>query len=270
MRRAAALRSGRSSLRAPPSAASPRRASRSPTWSRYPSSAPPTCTATSFRATAAAGSRCSAAISRNLRAARAADGGAVLLIDAGDTFQAGIESNLSEGAIVVDAYDALGYTAAVIGNHEFDFGPVDSPGRASRSAPIRAARSRPRLRARAFRFSRPTSSTTPRAARRLAERPPSVLVEAAGVKVGIVGVMSIDALRATLPVNVQGLRVTPLAAAVATEAAKLRAAGARVVIVGAHAGGACASSPIQPTCRRATRRRRSSSSRAPCRKASST
>ena len=66
-----------------------------------------------------------------------------------------------------------------------------------------------------------------------------MLVEAAGVAVGIIGVMSIDALRATLPVNVQGLRVVPLAAAVAAEAAKLRAAGAKVVIVGAHAGGAC-------------------------------
>jgi 5'-nucleotidase len=44
----------------------------------------------------------------NLRAARAADGGAVLVLDAGDTFQGGIESNLSEGAMVVDAYNAIG------------------------------------------------------------------------------------------------------------------------------------------------------------------
>src|SRR5204863_7843395 len=46
----------------------------------------------------------------NLRAARAADGGAVLLIDSGDTFQGNVESNLSEGAVIVDAYNALGYT----------------------------------------------------------------------------------------------------------------------------------------------------------------
>ena len=39
---------------------------------------------------------------KNLRAARAADGGAVLLIDAGDTFQGGVESDLSEGAVVVE------------------------------------------------------------------------------------------------------------------------------------------------------------------------
>ena len=64
---------------------------------------------------------------QNLRAARARDAqpGGVLLLDAGDTFQGGIESNLSEGGLVVDAYNALGYAAAAIGNHEFDFGGLD-------------------------------------------------------------------------------------------------------------------------------------------------
>src|SRR5689334_22386379 len=60
----------------------------------------------------------------NLRAARAADGGAVLLLDAGDLFQGTLESNLNEGAVVVDAYNAIGYHAATLGNHEFDYGPV--------------------------------------------------------------------------------------------------------------------------------------------------
>ena len=39
-------------------------------------------------------------------------------------FQGTIESNLAEGRVVVDAYNALGYDAVAIGNHEFDFGPV--------------------------------------------------------------------------------------------------------------------------------------------------
>ena len=60
----------------------------------------------------------------NLRAARARDGGAVLVIDAGDMFQGTLESNLAEGSPVVAAYNALGYAAAAIGNHEFDYGPV--------------------------------------------------------------------------------------------------------------------------------------------------
>jgi 2',3'-cyclic-nucleotide 2'-phosphodiesterase (5'-nucleotidase family) len=178
---------------------------------------------------------------RNLRAARAADGGALLLVDSGDTFQGGIESDLSEGAVVVDAYAALGYSAAVIGNHEFDFGAADGPGaRQPRGADPRGALEALAAHAR-FPFlaanliddatGRPVAWPNVRS---------STLLTAAGVKVGIVGVMSIDALRATLRANVQGLHVAPLAETVAAEAAALRARGAQVVIVGAHAGGACA------------------------------
>src|SRR5919201_6330769 len=61
---------------------------------------------------------------RNLRARRATDGGGVLLVDSGDMFQGTLESNLVEGASVVRGYNALGYAAAAIGNHEFDFGPA--------------------------------------------------------------------------------------------------------------------------------------------------
>src|SRR6185312_14740927 len=60
----------------------------------------------------------------NVRAARAADGGAVLLLDAGDIFQGTLESNATEGAAMVRAYESLGYDAVTLGNHEFDFGPV--------------------------------------------------------------------------------------------------------------------------------------------------
>jgi 5'-nucleotidase len=61
---------------------------------------------------------------RNLRAARMRDGGGVLLVDSGDMFQGTLESNLNEGAAVIRAYNAFGYAAAAIGNHEFDFGPA--------------------------------------------------------------------------------------------------------------------------------------------------
>ncbi len=178
---------------------------------------------------------------RNLRAARADDGGAVLLVDSGDTFQGGIESDLSEGAVVVDAYAALGYAAAAIGNHEFDFGAADGPG--AREAldgdprgAIKAAAARAPF---PFLAANLIDDTT---GRRVGwpNVHASTLVTAAGVKVGIVGVMTIDALRATLRANVQGLHVAPLAETVAAEAAALRARGAQVVIVAAHAGGACA------------------------------
>jgi 5'-nucleotidase len=176
----------------------------------------------------------------NLRAARAADSGAVLLVDSGDTFQGGIESDLSEGAVVVDAYAALGYTAAVIGNHEFDFGSADGPGaRQPRGADPRGAI---KARAAQARFPLLAANLIDDATGKRIDWPnvhAATLVTAAGVKVGIVGVMSIDALRGTLRANVQGLHVAPLAETVAAEAGKLRARGAQVVIVGAHAGGAC-------------------------------
>jgi 5'-nucleotidase len=177
---------------------------------------------------------------RNLRAARADDGGAVLLVDSGDAFQGGIESDLSEGAVVVDAYAALGYTATVIGNHEFDFGAADGPG--ARERPDADPRGAIKALAARAPFPFLAANLIDDATGRRVAWPnvhASTLFTAAGVKVGIVGVMTIDALRATLRANVQGLHVAPLAETVAAEAAALRARGAQVVIVGAHAGGAC-------------------------------
>jgi 5'-nucleotidase len=176
----------------------------------------------------------------NLRAARAADGGAVLLLDAGDMFLDGMESNLTEGAVVVDAYNAMRYTAAAIGNHEFEFGPVDEPGaRQPRGGDPRGA-----LKARAAQARYPflAANLIDVATNRAVDWPnvrPSFVMEAAGVRVGIIGAMTIDALRSTLAVNVQGLRVAPLAATLAGEAARLRENGAEVVVVTAHAGGFC-------------------------------
>lgn len=178
---------------------------------------------------------------QNLRAARAADEGGVLLLDAGDTFQGGMESNLTEGAVVVDAYGALGYTAAAIGNHEFDFGSVDAPvPHAVRSGDPRGA-----LKAIAARASYPllAANLVDERTGELVEWPnvrPSVLVTIAGVRVGIVGVMTSVAMRATLAANVKGLRTSPLVEAIRTQASALRASGAQVVVVTAHAGGRCA------------------------------
>ena len=175
----------------------------------------------------------------NLRAARRSDGGAVLLIDSGDTFQGDVESNLSEGALVVDAYNAMGYTAEAIGNHDFDFGSVDTPAARQSPGDLRGA-----LKARAAQAQYPflAANVIDKATGRPVEWPnvrPSVLVDAAGIKVGIVGLMTIDALQSTIAANVQGLRIAPLGLTIAANASKLRAAGAEVVIVAAHAGGRC-------------------------------
>src|SRR5581483_11890294 len=45
-----------------------------------------------------------------------------VLVDGGDEFQGTPASNLAFGRPVVSLYNALGYAAAAIGNHDFDWG----------------------------------------------------------------------------------------------------------------------------------------------------
>jgi 5'-nucleotidase len=177
---------------------------------------------------------------KNLRHARAADGGAVLLLDAGDTFQGGVESDLSEGAVVVDAYNALGYTALAMGNHEFDFGSADRPG--ARQDPEADPQGAIKARAAQAKFPFLAANLLDDRTGKRVDWPnvhASTMTDAAGLKIGIVGVMTYGALRATLPLNIRGLRMAPLAETISAEAGRLRASGADLVILAAHAGGSC-------------------------------
>lgn len=176
----------------------------------------------------------------NLRAERAADAspGGVLLVDAGDLFQGTLESNLDEGASVIAAYDALGYDAAAIGNHEFDYGPVGpaatplQPGDDPRGA----------LKARIAEADFPflaANLTEGSAPLRWPNTVPSVLRTVAGIRVGVIGATTKDTLTTTNVLNVRGMELQPLVDSIAREARSLRAQGAQVVVVAAHAGGRC-------------------------------
>jgi 2',3'-cyclic-nucleotide 2'-phosphodiesterase (5'-nucleotidase family) len=50
--------------------------------------------------------------------------GNVLLVDAGDSMQGSLLSNILQGKPVIDAFNVLGYDVATVGNHEFDWGQV--------------------------------------------------------------------------------------------------------------------------------------------------
>jgi len=166
---------------------------------------------------------------------------AVVLVDAGDMFQGTLESNLAEGAPVIDAYRTLGYDAMAIGNHEFDYGPV---GERATADLAKGEDPRGALRARAVqargKFAFLDANLVEGAG------PPkwdnvqsSVLIERGGAQVGVIGVTTEATPRTTMAANFAGLAVTPLAEAIAREAAALRKRGAQVVVVAAHAGGDC-------------------------------
>jgi 5'-nucleotidase len=155
--------------------------------------------------------------------------------------QGTLESNLSEGASVVAAYNALGYTAAALGNHEFDFGPAGAA--ATPASPADDPRGALKARAAEAAFPFLAANLIDQSTKRPVDWPnvkPATIVTAAGVTVGLIGVMTREALSATIAANVRGLEIAPLAPTIAAEAARLRAGGASIVIVAAHAGGRCA------------------------------
>lgn len=177
---------------------------------------------------------------RILRRLRERDGG-LLLIDAGDMWQGTIASNSDEGATGVAAFGALGYDAVTIGNHEFDYGPTGD--RATPEGPDDNPFGA--LEARAQEATFPFLAANIRLAES-GEAPdwenvvPSVLVERAGVKVGMIGVTTEDTLTTTIAANVRTLAIAPLAETIEHEARALRERGAQLIVVLAHAGGECA------------------------------
>jgi 5'-nucleotidase len=171
----------------------------------------------------------------NLRRVRAAEGGALAVVDAGDMFQGTLESNLTEGASVISAYRVLGVAAAALGNHEFDFGPVGDATEGDAQGAIKA-----RIREAAF----------PMLSANLVVRGThgspnwdklkrSAIVNVGGVRVGFVGLLTAETPSIVAPALFSGLGVDPLAPALVQESHALRAAGAELVIALAHAGADC-------------------------------
>ncbi|MEM7432855.1 MAG: bifunctional UDP-sugar hydrolase/5'-nucleotidase [Pseudomonadota bacterium] len=179
---------------------------------------------------------------QNVRDARAKDGGAVLLIDAGDMWQGSLESNLGEGAAMIDAYNALDYTAATVGNHEFDFGPIGE------LAIPASSRDDPRgvlkLRASEATFPLLNANIVIAETRQRPNWPnvqPSILITRQGIDIGIIGVTTASTLVTTIAGNVFDLEILPLADTIESEARSLRDQGADLIIVTAHAGTRCLS-----------------------------
>ena len=176
---------------------------------------------------------------RNLRAVRERDGGGVLLVDAGDMFQGTVESNMHEGRVVIEAYNLLGYDAAAIGNHEFDYGPVGplvTP-RGEGDDPLGALKARVEQASFPLLIGNVVDAETghppwPGAAQ-------TAMVDVAGVQVGIIGVTTEETLQTTIAANVRGLRMQPIAETVERHALALRQRGAAVIVLVAHAGGKC-------------------------------
>jgi 2',3'-cyclic-nucleotide 2'-phosphodiesterase/3'-nucleotidase len=141
-----------------------------------------------------------------------------LLFDAGDVMQGTAISNLLSGYSVIDVYNQMGYMAAVVGNHEFDWGQAILQERMAQAE-------FPFLLANVF------DAVT-------GGRPdwlvPSAMFTVKGQQVGVIGVTSEDTPSIVMAGNLAGLEFRPVGPVVAELAAELRAEGADLVVVLAH------------------------------------
>ncbi len=155
--------------------------------------------------------------------------GRVLVIDAGDEWQGTLESNPSQGATVVEFFNRLGVKVAAIGNHEFDFGMDALHGRAAEAKyPYVASNIHEKKTRRRVRWKNVA---------------PSALVEVEGIRFGVIGVTTRQTPGATRYETVKHLDFVDPIPEVTSESKRLQAAGAHAVLVTAHAGTECRTTP---------------------------
>lgn len=142
----------------------------------------------------------------------------LLVLDSGDMWTGPPESTLAEGAPMIDAFNALGYDAAAIGNHEFDFG-IDIIRQHKKNALFAFLSSNIR--------SRPQGPTVD-----FCE--PSSLIDVGGLKVGVIGLTTLETPQTTFPTRVEGLEFLNYEPQVREQGERLLERGAKVLVVIAH------------------------------------
>jgi 2',3'-cyclic-nucleotide 2'-phosphodiesterase (5'-nucleotidase family) len=149
---------------------------------------------------------------------RAVNPHGTFLMDAGDIMQGTPISNLLWGESTIDVYNHMGYQAATVGNHEFDWGQARLQQRIAQAQ-------FPFLLANVFN----TGTNT-----RPAWLKPTAMFTIKGQQVGVIGVTSKDTPSIVMAGNTAGLEFREPGPIVSQLATQLRVAGADLVVVLAH------------------------------------
>ena len=166
------------------------------------------------------GAPSAAAYIKRVREEAAAAGEDVLLIDVGDIFQGTPIGNKTEGRAVIEYFNAIGYDFLVPGNHDFDLGRDVAEDLARRSE-------------------------FPWLAANLIEEAdgevvdwcvPTLMLERAGVKIGVIGIITPGTAQMSFPENIAGLEFRPMAPTIAKYRDQLREQGADIILLGIHEG----------------------------------
>jgi 2',3'-cyclic-nucleotide 2'-phosphodiesterase / 3'-nucleotidase / 5'-nucleotidase len=162
---------------------------------------------------------------RNARSACVAPRCESLWLDGGDLFQGTPASNLAFGRPVMTIFNALGLTAAALGNHEFDWG-LDTL----------------RAHMRETRYAILGANVRDAGGRDISWIRDDTLVTVGSLKVGVIGAALVETPTVTKVSIVKDLRFADPAPIIDAHARALRARGADRVIVVAHIGAFCQNS----------------------------
>lgn len=146
-----------------------------------------------------------------------AEGGSVLLLDAGDTIGDSMEARVTRGSVVVEAMNAIGFDAMTIGNHEPDF-TVDV---------LAQRRDEARFSFLAANLRKDDGSYLVR---------PYVLRQLAGVTVGIIGLAYPNTALTTASKNVKGVVFSDAIRVAQELVPRMRREGADIIVALTHLG----------------------------------
>lgn len=144
--------------------------------------------------------------------------GPFLILSGGDMWTGPAISTWFDGESMAEVMNAMGYDAAAIGNHEFDFGLKGLRELATRSEfPFLSANIRDK-------------ATGDVAAIAI----PYVVQEVNGIRVGLIGLTTVETPQTTLPDNVAGFDFIPYTQALEEIVPQTRAQGAELLVVVGH------------------------------------
>ena len=146
--------------------------------------------------------------------------GGTVILAAGDMWQGSADSNITQGRLVTDAMNLIGFDAMAIGNHEFDWGEDT----------IRSNRDRSE-------FPLLSSNMFDRRTGQLADFAlPDTLIDRGGVRIGIIGTIGATLESSILTSNVMNSEFVQMRPLVEAGAAYLRTLGAKAIVLLNHNG----------------------------------
>lgn len=152
---------------------------------------------------------------------RAVNPEGTVVVDGGDAWQGTLISNTTNGQSVMDTMAQVKYDAAVVGNHEFDFGrDVLINNIKNAKFPILGA-----------------NIIDTKTGKRVDWTQPYVIVEKDGLKIGIIGFATPQTTSTTKSTNIEGLSFVDPVPLAKELSAELRAKGVDIIMVTSHLPG---------------------------------